>query len=233
MLERKPGEAARETVAPMTDRDAEGFCESHDPLGADGLSHGDVESPVSASFGKLPAAESSEDASATKAVAAVRRRLSWQGELLLATMPTAVVLGVLLFVEVLSNQRILFASLASSAFLIYLDPLHATNRVRTLVLAQLLAAGAGYAAFVLLPGAYLSGAAAMVVTISVMVIFDLVHPPAIGTTLAFAFRAQDVSNVTVFVMAVLMTAALVALQKVVTWSMVRLLRRGRQMSLPF
>lgn len=48
-------------------------------------------------------------------------------ELILALLPTLVVLGVLAFVEVLSRQGLLFASLASSAFLIYLDPQHNTN----------------------------------------------------------------------------------------------------------
>ncbi|BAY65639.1 hypothetical protein NIES22_57460 [Calothrix brevissima NIES-22] len=55
----------------------------------------------------------------------LRRRLNWKGELALATAPTAVILGVLALVEVLSRQRLLFASLAqarlamvSSAFIL-------------------------------------------------------------------------------------------------------------------
>ncbi|MEC4818085.1 MAG: hypothetical protein SAK29_33165 [Scytonema sp. PMC 1069.18] len=50
----------------------------------------------------------------------------------------------LAFVEVLSRQRLLFASLASSAFLIYLDPQHGSNTVRTLVLSQMMAASIGF-----------------------------------------------------------------------------------------
>lgn len=61
-----------------------------------------------------------------------RQRLTLKGELALATAPTAVVLAVFALVEVLSRQRLLFASLASSAFLIYLDPQHGTNNVRTM-----------------------------------------------------------------------------------------------------
>ena len=204
MLERKAGEEPTETVAPIEPGKRDAAPDDAQPLrGGTGM----------------PAAEPT--------VGVVRRRLSWRGELLLATMPTAVVLGVMLFVEALSNQRILFASLASSAFLIYLDPHHATNRVRTLVLAQLMAAGAGFAAFVLLEkSAYASGAAAMIVTIALMVIFDLVHPPAIGTTLAFAFRAKDANNVTIFILAVFVTAALVAVQKGTSWLMLRLIRRS-------
>jgi hypothetical protein len=60
-----------------------------------------------------------------------RRRLGWRGELALVALPTVTVLVVLALVEALARQRLLFASLASSAFLIYLDPTHPTNRVRT------------------------------------------------------------------------------------------------------
>jgi len=73
----------------------------------------------------------------------LRRRLNLGGELALAVGPTLTVLCVLGLVEALSRQRLLFASLASSAFLIYLDPQHGTNRVRTLVLSQMPAAGVG------------------------------------------------------------------------------------------
>jgi hypothetical protein len=55
---------------------------------------------------------------------ALRQRLDLKGELALAAAPTLIVLIVLAFVEVLSRQRLLFASLASGAFLIYLDPQH-------------------------------------------------------------------------------------------------------------
>ena len=67
-----------------------------------------------------------------------RRRLTIRGELALATAPTIIILGVLALVEALSRQRLLFASLASSAFLIYLDPQHGTNTVRTLILSQMM-----------------------------------------------------------------------------------------------
>ncbi len=64
-----------------------------------------------------------------------RRRLGWRQELLLALLPTITVLAVMALVERFSEQRLLFASLASSAFLIYLDPLHGTNSTRTLLIA--------------------------------------------------------------------------------------------------
>lgn len=69
-----------------------------------------------------------------------RRRLTLKGEFALASMPTLVILTVLALVEVLSRQRLLFASLASSSFLIYLNPQHGTNTVRTLIISQMFAA---------------------------------------------------------------------------------------------
>lgn len=141
----------------------------------------------------------------------------------LALLPTATILIVLAIVESLSNQRLLFASLASSAFLIYLDPEHGTNSLRTLVLSQMLAAGLGAAAFILLGPGYWSAASAMVLTITLTVLMNAVHPPAISTSLAFAFRSGPESNLALFGMAVLLVAVLVVLQRVSLW----ILRRNR------
>lgn len=150
-----------------------------------------------------------------------RRRLTVRQELLLALMPTATVLLVMAFVEVLSNQRLLFASLAASAFLIYLDPQHGTNRIRTLVLAHGIAASAGLAAFLVAGPGYFAGGGAMLVTIVAMILIDAVHPPAVATSLAFAFRAGNEANWMLFMLAVAIVAVLVALQR----ATLRLIRR--------
>ena len=76
----------------------------------------------------------------------LRQRLGLRGELFLALLPTLTVLGVFAFVEVLSQQRLPFASLASSAFLIYLDPQYGMNSVRALTISQLLAVFLGFGA---------------------------------------------------------------------------------------
>lgn len=152
----------------------------------------------------------------------MRRRLPLKGEFALALLPTATVLVVLALVEGVSRQRLLFASLASSAFLIYLDPEHGTNRVRTLVLSQLGAAIIGWLCFVLIGQGYLSGGTAMVATIIVMIALDTVHPPAVATAMAFALRAENETNVALFGFAVGITAALVLLQRVAVWSLTRL-----------
>ncbi len=98
-----------------------------------------------------------------------------RGELLLAAAPTALVLSVLALVEVLSRQRLLFASLASSAFLIYLDPQHGTNTVRTLIISQMMAATIGLISYLVLGSGYLSGGIAMVLTIVLTILLDVVH----------------------------------------------------------
>lgn len=152
---------------------------------------------------------------------ALRSRLSLRDELVMASLPTATVLGVLALVEVLSQQRLLFASLASSAFLIYLDPQHGTNRVRTLVSAQMLGATLGLAIHLAFGPGYLAAGGAMTATILLMVLLDVMHPPAVATALSFAFKAGDASNLLLFGLAVGFTAVLVALQRAALWLLAR------------
>lgn len=151
----------------------------------------------------------------------MRQRLKLQDEFLLALLPTVTVLLVLALVEVLSRQRVLFASLAASAFLIYLDPQHGTNQIKTLVTAQMLAATLGLGTFMLLGPGYLSGGSAMVLTITLMILLDIVHPPAVATSLIFAFRSNDETNLVLFGLAVGVTALLVALEQVALWMLAR------------
>ena len=152
------------------------------------------------------------------------RRAGPLGELALAFLPTVTVLLMLGLVEVFGKQRLLFASLASSAFLIYLDPGHRTNRVRTLVVSQTLAAVVGYGARSALGEGYGAAAAAMGVTILFMILLDAVHPPAVSTALGFAFRSGPETNLALFGVALLLVAALVFLQKASSWALARVVR---------
>lgn len=152
---------------------------------------------------------------------ALRRRLTLKGELALATAPTVIVLGVFALVEVLSRQRLLFASLASSAFLIYLDPQHGTNTMRTLIVAQIMAAIIGWITYMVFGSGYLSGGVAMVVTIVLMILMDVVHPPAVSTSLSFALRAGNENNLVLFGLAVGITAVLVGLERFTLWVLAR------------
>ena len=152
---------------------------------------------------------------------ALRRRLSLRGEFALAMLPTGTVLAVFAFVEVLSEQRLLFASLASSAFLIYLDPQHGMNRTRTLFISQLSAAGFGVLADLLLGDGYPAGALAMILTITLMIFLDAMHPPAISTSLIFAFRTADAGNVLLFALAVVVLIVLLGLERAAVWLLAR------------
>lgn len=152
----------------------------------------------------------------------LRKRLSLRGELILVTVPTLTILGVLAFVEVLTRQRLLFASLASSAFLIYLDPQHGSNTSRTLILSHLLAATVGWLTYLIFNAGYLSGAIAMVITIVLMIVLDIVHPPAVATSLSFAFRAGNATNLVLFGLAVGIVALLIGLERLVLWMIARL-----------
>jgi CBS-domain-containing membrane protein len=158
----------------------------------------------------------------------LRQRLGLKGELALALLPTIVVLGVLLFVNILTQQRLLFASLSASAFLIYLDPEHGTNRMRTLIIAQMSAAFFGLVTYVLLGSVYASAGTAMVVTILFMIVLDVVHPPAVSTSLSFALRAGDESNLMLFALATAMTATLIFVQKGALRILVHFSRHGER-----
>lgn len=150
-----------------------------------------------------------------------RARLPLGGELALAALPTATVLVMLALVEALTAQRLLFASLASSAFLIYLDPEHGTNRVRALVLSQALAAALGWALFAAFGPGYVAAGGALVATILLMVLLDVVHPPAVATAMSFALRAGDASNLALFGLALGIVAILVVLQRAAVWTILR------------
>jgi CBS-domain-containing membrane protein len=150
-----------------------------------------------------------------------RSRLSLQGEFVLALLPTVIVLAVFALVEVLSKQRLLFASLASSAFLIYLDPQHGTNSIRTLVISQIMAAILGLVAYLTLGPGYLSGGIAMVATIVLMILLDAVHPPAVSTSLSFAFRAGNEKNLVLFGLALAIITMLVVIERLTLWLLAR------------
>jgi len=154
----------------------------------------------------------------------LRQRLTLRQELLLALLPTLIILVVLAFVDVLTRQRVLFASLASSAFLIYLDPQHGMNSVRTLVGAHTLGALAGFSAWLLFGPQYLGVGAAMMVTIALLITLDVVHPPAVSTALAFAYRAGDESNLVLFLLALLIVALLVLIERSTIYVLTRIQR---------
>lgn len=139
-------------------------------------------------------------------------------ELALAVLPTLIVLGTTFLVEELRHQRVLFASLASSAFLIYRAPGHPMNGVRVMVPAHLVGVALGVGAAALLGTGYLAGAIAMVTTIVALVLLNTVHPPAISTALGFAFFERKEQAVGLFLVALAMLVALVVAQRAASWT---------------
>jgi CBS-domain-containing membrane protein len=138
-------------------------------------------------------------------------------ELALAIMPVVIVISVLLLLEAFSKQQLLFSSLASSAFLIYLDPKHPTNSIRTLTIAQLSSCVIGYVVYLLLGAGYLAAAISMIVAIVVMILTKAMHPPAVSTALIFAFQYKNMNVVMMFFLAVLLLILLVGLQRASLW----------------
>jgi uncharacterized membrane protein len=65
----------------------------------------------------------------------------------------------------------------------------------------------------------------MVATIVLMILLDVVHPPAVATALSFAFRAGDEHSLVLFALAVGIIAVLVALEQATLWLLSRRKRR--------
>lgn len=155
------------------------------------------------------------------------RRGGLVGELALAVPPTLTILGVLFFVEALVRRQLLFASLASSAFLIYRAPEHRMNSVRVMVSAQVIAVAIGLLAARFIASPYVAAGVAMAVTILLLIVFDVVHPPAVSTALGFAFLPRQDQVVGIFLLSLGLVAALVILQRIALWTLRRVQAAGK------
>ena len=96
----------------------------------------------------------------------------WAGlkrDLTLAVLPTVTILLVLAGMEFWLKQHLLFASLASSAFGIYLASHHKNNGVKVLIGTQLGGAIAGFCAQSIGGPGYFAAAGAMILVIALMV----------------------------------------------------------------
>lgn len=65
----------------------------------------------------------------------------------------------------------------------------------------------------------------MVIAIVLMILLDAVHPPAVSTSLGFAFRAGKESNLVLFGLAVGITVMLVVLERGTLWILAQYTRR--------
>lgn len=140
-------------------------------------------------------------------------------EIALALPPTVVVLVAFFGTQMLTAHPILFASLASSAFLIYHEPRHRMNRLRVMVAAQFLAAAIGTGASLLFGSGYVAGAVSMVLTITLLILLHIVHPPAVSTSLGFALLGPGYGALEAFLLAVAIVATLAVLQVIAIWTL--------------
>jgi CBS-domain-containing membrane protein len=138
-------------------------------------------------------------------------------KILLALLPTATVLPMLGVIEAFGRHHILRSSLASSAFLIYLDPRNEMNSVRALVVSQMTAAGVGWLMWLLFGGGYAAAASAIPLAVLLMILLNAVHPPAVSTALGFAMHLDPTGSFVLFAIAVGITALLVVLQRAASW----------------
>jgi CBS-domain-containing membrane protein len=135
--------------------------------------------------------------------------------------PTVTVVLAFIATNFLTSHPILFASLASSAFLIYRDPQHRMNRVRVMVVAQLLGWSVGSVASLVFGSSYLAGGIAMGCSIILLVALDVLHPPAISTSLGFALIGPHTTLLATFLVALFLVATLAVLQRIAVWAVRR------------
>ena len=133
---------------------------------------------------------------------------------MLAALPALTVMGIFLALKVFSRQTFLFASLASSAFLIYQDPENGMNETKVMVPAHITAALVGFEAFLIFGEGYQSGAVAMGLPVTLLILFGIMHPPAVSTSLIFASRVQQAKTLLIFLLALIMVAVLYVIQRV-------------------
>ncbi len=134
-------------------------------------------------------------------------------DIVLAVPPTVATFGILALVQHVAHERVLFAPLAVSAFLVYTDPHHGMNDLRPMVGGHLVALGLGCTAAAWLGGGYAAAALAMAATIVVLVLAGGIHPPAIATALAFGFVPFSRPAVGTFVACLAGLAVLVLVQR--------------------
>jgi len=158
------------------------------------------------------------------------RRYDLQTDILLAVMPAVIMIAVLILLNTFGKQEILFSSLASSAFLIYLEPEHPTNKVRTLLISQLSASVIGYLVYISIGSGYTSAAISMIFSIIVMILTKAMHPPAVSTALVFAFQHTKPNTLLMFFCAVVLMVILVGLQRASLWLIKRSERRKKAMA---
>ena len=133
--------------------------------------------------------------------------------IVLAIPPTLTVLAITAVLQFSAHAHLLFAPLAASAFLIYLSPLSRANHVRVVVGAQAFSAVIGTVAAVAFHPGFAAEAIAMLVTVTVLIAGDILHAPAVSTSLVFADLPADDNHAAFFAIAVALLAVLCYAQR--------------------
>lgn len=116
---------------------------------------------------------------------------------LLALYPL-VIAYIIMGVEMFARQHILFTSLISSIFLIYVRHKDPMNNGLTLIISQVLAAVIGYVSYRIGGENYLTACITVFVVAVALISLNRLHPPAIVTSLIFQFRTHSVSDLELF-----------------------------------
>lgn len=128
-----------------------------------------------------------------------------------ATVSAATVITVVLMivvVEQIAEQAVLVTSLAASTFLLYYQPLHRMNRFVPVVGGHLIAAGVGFLADEIIPSATLALAVSITVTVTALASLRIIHPPAISTSVVFAYQPHDAGALLTFSLTLAVVIAL-------------------------
>lgn len=147
------------------------------------------------------------------------------GELALAGPPTVTLLLALFFTNQLTRHPVLFTSLASSAFLIYQDPMHRKNSLSVMAIGQAAGAIAGICASLLLGQGYISVAVAVMLTIILLVPLNAVHAPGISSAMGFALLSPAYGLLAAFAVAVGIIIILAVFQQLASRTLVWLENR--------
>jgi len=113
-------------------------------------------------------------------------------------------------------SAILFASFASSAFLMFIFPESKTAKMARFVKSYIIGGVMGVAGFMLLPliGTYLSVGIILFAMAIMLVWTDSVHPPAMGLALAFIIYNVGYTGIAIATVGVVM---LIIMKKFIDW----------------
>jgi len=84
-----------------------------------------------------------------------------------------------------------------------------------------MAATLGWLTFLGFGSGYIAAGSAMVLTIVLMIVLDIMHPPAVSTALSFALKSSNENNLVRFGLAVGITVVLVVLERLALWLLAR------------